>query len=160
PRYPVPVQPAVRRQRVRPTRVRGQGERHPPCPDRENQALQRPARGGAWVNVSDVDIPKYMEYVPIDLRFKIPSARLDTKLTLSFTQYKDAAPALIVAGAIALRTLSVTDLQERPIVSFPLLNVPVDALDVFAKKVNLGSILLQSPEVHLWRDKTGVLNVT
>src|SRR5262249_14461739 len=80
------------------------------------------------VNVSDVDIPKNMKYVPIDLRLKVPSARLDTKLTLSFTQYKDAPPALVVAGAIALRTLSVTDLQERPIVSFPLLNVPVDAL--------------------------------
>lgn len=112
------------------------------------------------VDVSNVEIPKYVEYLPVELKFKIPSASLDTKVSLSFTQYKDKLPTLIVAGKVTLNKLAMTDLSERPLLSFPLLDVAIDSLDVFAKKVNLGTILLQSPEVHLWRDKAGILNVT
>ena len=112
------------------------------------------------VDVSNVEIPKYMEYVPVGLKFKIPSGSLDAKVSLSFTQYKDKPPTLIVTGKVSLNKLSVIDLQERPLLSFPLLDVDIDSLDVFAQKVNLGTILLQSPEVHLWRDQAGILNVT
>ncbi len=112
------------------------------------------------VDVSNVEIPKYMEYVPAELRFRIPSGGLDTKLSLLFTQYKDKPPALIVAGKVALNKLSVTDVNDRSVLDLPLLDIAIDSLDVFAKKVSLATILLQAPEVHLWRDKTGILNVT
>lgn len=112
------------------------------------------------VDVSNVEIPHYLEYVPVELRFKVPSGSLDTKVSLSFTQYKDKPPAVIVAGRVALNKLSVTDVNERQLLNLPLLDVAIDSVDVFAKKVSLGTVLLQSPEVHLWRDKTGVLNVT
>ncbi len=112
------------------------------------------------VDVSNVEIPRYVEYVPVELRFKIPSGSLDTKVSLSFTQYKDKPPTLIVAGKAALNKLSVTDINDRSVLDLPLLDVAIDSLDVFAKKVNLGTILVQSPEVHLWRDKAGILNAT
>src|SRR5262249_60604512 len=112
------------------------------------------------VGVSNIEIPNYMESVRDGLKFKIPSGSLDAKVSLSFTQYKDKPPTLIVTGKVSLNKLSVIDLQERPLLSFPLLDVDIDSLDVFAQKVNLGTILLQSPEVHLWRDQGGILNVT
>jgi hypothetical protein len=119
-----------------------------------------PREAVLMVDASNVEIPKYMEYVPVGLKFKIPSGSLDAKVSLSFTQYKDKPPTLIVTGKVSLNKLSVIDLQERPLLSFPLLDVDIDSLDVFAQKVNLGTILLQSPEVHLWRDQAGILNVT
>ena len=111
------------------------------------------------INVSDFDIPTYLEYVPVPLRFKILSGTLDTKLSLSFTQYRDKPPALIVTGKADLKKLSVTDLAEHPLLNLPLLDFAVDSIDVFSKKVNLASVLIQSPTVHLRRDKTGALNM-
>ena len=112
------------------------------------------------VNINNVELPKYLEYVPADLRFKLTSGSLNTKLALSFTQPKDQTPALIVKGKIGLNQFALTDLDGHPLVTLPLLDVPVELLDVFDRKVNLGTILLQGPEVHLQLDKAGVLNVT
>lgn len=112
------------------------------------------------VNISNVALPTYLEYVPADLRFKLTSGSLTTKLALAFTQPKDQTPALIVNGKVGLNQFALTDLEGKPLVSFPLLEVPVESLDVFARKVNLGTILLQNPEVHLQLDKAGVLNMT
>jgi len=67
---------------------------------------------------------------------------------------------LVVKGKIELNRLSVTDFDGHPVVSLSLLDVPVELLDVFGRKANLGTILLQGPEVHLRLDKAGVLNVT
>ncbi len=112
------------------------------------------------VNINNVELAKYLEYVPADLRFKMNSGSLDTALALSFSQAKDRPPALLVNGKIGLKQLAVTDLEGHPLVSLPLLDVPVDSLDVFGHKVTLGTILLQEPEVHLQLDKAGVLNLT
>ncbi len=112
------------------------------------------------VNINNVELPKYLEYVPADLRFKLNSGSLNTKLALSFTQPKDQTPALIVNGKVGLNQLAVTDVEDHPILTLPLLDVPVESLDVFGRQVNLGTILLQSPEVHLRLDKAGILNVT
>jgi len=112
------------------------------------------------VNINNIELPKYLEYVPADLRFKLTSGSLSTKLALSFTQPQEQTPALIVNGKIGLNQLAVTDLEGHPIVTLPLLDVPVESLDVFGRKVNLGTILLQGPEIHLQLDKAGVLNVT
>lgn len=112
------------------------------------------------VNIHNSDIAKYLEYIPAELRFKVTSGILDTKVALSFTQYKDKPPTLIVNGQVGLNKLSVTDLQDRSLLNLPSLTVAIDSTDILAKKVNLATILLQSPEVHLWRDKTGIFNLT
>ena len=111
------------------------------------------------VNISDFAIPKYLEYVPVELKFKVVSGSLDAKVSLTYTQYRDKAPVLVLAGRVALKTLAVTDVEDRPLLTLPLLDVTVESADVFSKKVNLASLLLQSPEAHLWRDTTGALNV-
>jgi uncharacterized protein involved in outer membrane biogenesis len=111
------------------------------------------------IEMNGIDIPRYVEYIPVELKFKILSASLDSKLALSFIQYPDKGPALVVAGRVALNKLAITDLTERPLLRFPLLDVTIESVDVFAKKVSLTSVLLQSPEAHLWRDRSGILNL-
>jgi uncharacterized protein involved in outer membrane biogenesis/outer membrane protein OmpA-like peptidoglycan-associated protein len=111
------------------------------------------------INVSNFQLPKYMEYVPIEMKFKIPSGSLDTQLSLSFIQYRDKAPSLLVQGTIALNKLSVRDLDAAPLLEVPQLAVAVDRVDVFAKKANLRSVVLQSPELYLRRNKSGAVNV-
>jgi len=111
------------------------------------------------INISNFEIPKYLEYLPVQLKFKILSGSLDTKLSLSFTQYQNKSPALLVSGTAALNKLSVADLNSSRILNLALLDVAVESADVFSKKLNLRSLLIQSPEVTLVRAKTGTLNL-
>src|SRR5947208_13269513 len=36
------------------------------------------------LNIDKVQIPKYVEYSPVDLNFKVPSGQLDGRLTAAF----------------------------------------------------------------------------
>ncbi len=46
------------------------------------------------VNISDLDIPYYLEYVPLKREYEIPSAFLNVHAVVSFAQHKDKAPTL------------------------------------------------------------------
>ena len=89
------------------------------------------------VQISHIDLARYLEYVPADLHFKVTSGSLDTKLALSFTQPKDQPPALVITGKIGLNQFAVVDLEGRPLVTLPLLDVPIESLDVFGRKAHL-----------------------
>ena len=112
------------------------------------------------IDMNNIELPKYVEYVPADLRFKLNSGSLTTKLALSFVQHKEQPSALTVQGTVALDQLAMTDPTDQPLLTLPHLEVPIETADVFARKVQLGTILLQGPEVHAKLDKTGILNLT
>jgi 3D (Asp-Asp-Asp) domain-containing protein len=56
------------------------------------------------VNVYSLDIPRYLEYLPVKLPFKITSALLETRLTATFKLYPDMPPLLVLSGKVALDT--------------------------------------------------------
>ncbi|MER3423191.1 MAG: hypothetical protein C4293_08140, partial [Nitrospiraceae bacterium] len=111
------------------------------------------------LTVSGFEIPTYFEYVPVELRFKIPSGSLDINASLSFTQYHDKPPALLLAGKVALSDLAVTDLNAQPVVTLPLAELEVDSVNVFARTAKVTRLLIRAPEFRLSRDKSGAFNV-
>lgn len=112
------------------------------------------------VDVKNVELPKYLEYVPAELRFTLASGSLDTKLALAFTQRQGQTSTLTVRGTVALNQVAMIDLNGQPLLTLPRLEVPLETVDVFARKASLGTILLQGPEVHVKLDKMGILNLT
>lgn len=111
------------------------------------------------VTLQHVALPRYVEYVPVTLGFKVVAGTLDTQLALSFLQADGKAPALIVSGGAAIDTLTVTDEQDRALLTLPRLELGIESIDIFAKSASLTRLLLQSPDVHLRRDKLGRLNI-
>src|SRR5207237_439760 len=91
------------------------------------------------INITNFELPKYLQYVPMDLRFTMPSGTLDAKLALSFTQYRDKSPAVLLRGMMAIKTLSVRELNMAPLFELPRLAVDIDAVDVFSKQAKLKS---------------------
>ncbi|HTO43301.1 MAG TPA: DUF748 domain-containing protein [Burkholderiales bacterium] len=110
------------------------------------------------LNIYALNIPQYLEYVPVPLPVKIPSATLDVRLTASFTQYPDKPPVLVLSGRTALSNLAVTQLDGRALLNLARLEVGVESATVFARDVRLGNILVRSPEVFIRRDRDGSLN--
>lgn len=111
------------------------------------------------LTITHVDIPTYLEYVPVELRFKIPSGTLNASVSLSFFQYDDRPPALLLSGTVALNNLVVTDLNAQPVATFPLVELDVDSVNAFERTAKVTKLFIQSPELRLSRDKTGAFNV-
>ena len=102
------------------------------------------------LNLSDVDIPFYLAYVPADIPSKVTSARLDAKLVLAFRQPLDAPPALVVSGTAALRNLAVEQGGE-PLLAWERFDADAEAIDVFGRSVRLRSLKLTAPELWIRR---------
>jgi hypothetical protein len=111
------------------------------------------------IDIDHLDLPRYLAYVPAKLRFKIPSGLLDTKLTASFMRRKDKAPTLTLAGRVTLEKFALTELDDRPLLTLPLVAVRVDAAEVFARKFQIGYVLVQDPELQVRRDRSGKINL-
>lgn len=112
------------------------------------------------IMVADVNIPSYLEYLPGPLTFALPSAALDGTLTVSFRQYADRNPALVLQGTVVLKQVVVNTLDDRLVSRIPRLVVNVDAADVFNRTATVQSIALERPEFHARRNRSGIINLT
>jgi len=109
------------------------------------------------VNLVKVDVPYYLAYLPVKLRLKLKSAILDTRLKVTFIQYRDRAPRVDVAGGVSLSALDVVDDKDRPLLNLPLLDISIDSSDLLSNKVALKHVVLHSLAVHVRRGQKGGL---
>jgi uncharacterized protein involved in outer membrane biogenesis len=110
------------------------------------------------ISLNGVDIPSYLKYLPTALQFEVPSAHLDTQLTVSFMQPPNRPPAVTLAGTAALRDVSFTQ-GGSPLLSFPLLTVDISSADIPRKKMVLRRVTLDHPELHVRREKGGAFSL-
>ncbi|NNG48042.1 MAG: DUF748 domain-containing protein, partial [Deltaproteobacteria bacterium] len=111
------------------------------------------------IDIRKFDIPYYLEYVPFQRNFDVRSSYLDTKGIITYTQYKDRAPTLVFTGRVAFDTIDVRDLAGKPLLRLPLLEFSIASAELISRKVRFSSILLQSPELHLERNRKGRINL-
>jgi len=111
------------------------------------------------LNVRNFDIPHYLEYVPVRLKFRVPSGSLDAKTVLTFSQPAGKSPAVALAGNVTLKNLSITDGKDVPVLRLPSLSVGIGSLEPLARRAKLDNVVVSSPEVSLVREKSGILNV-
>jgi Domain of Unknown Function (DUF748) len=112
------------------------------------------------VNIADLDLPYYLAYVPPELlTFGMPSGRLDAKLGVVFIRQKKGEQSLSVRGDIGLRDLAIDDKQGNPVVRIPTFGLGLASVEPLVRKVHLSTISLQSPELTVRREKTGITNL-
>ncbi len=109
------------------------------------------------IDVTDLDIPYYLTYMPVKTNFTIRSGKMSLKAKLLFIQYPQ--PALTVEGRIALRQIAVSDAQDRPLLALPLLDVVLAPTKPLARLFHVASVTLESPELFIRRDPSGVTNI-
>jgi uncharacterized protein involved in outer membrane biogenesis len=109
------------------------------------------------LDLSDVDLPHYLSYVPPSVPWRLKAGRLDAKITIAFTQPQRGTPALVLSGTSALRNFAVES-ASRPLVACDRLEAAVDSFDVFARKVRVRSLKAVRPEVWVRHERTGGYN--
>ncbi|MCL5808649.1 MAG: DUF748 domain-containing protein [Deltaproteobacteria bacterium] len=111
------------------------------------------------IDINDMDIPHYLQYVPVQMNFKLISARLDSHLTIQFLMHSDQSPRLQITGNASLRKVILDDLQGNKVLRLPALTVQLASLEPLIPKVHLAQIALDAPELVIRRDKQGELTL-
>ncbi len=111
------------------------------------------------VNISDLDIPHYLEYVPLQREYEIPSAFLDVKAVVSFTQHKDKPPTLRAEGDVILKDVRITGKDKSPMVRLPMVKAVIFPSDLAARDFRLAALQVRDPEIDVSMDRNGKLNL-
>lgn len=111
------------------------------------------------INIQDIDIPYYLNYVPAKMNCQLKSARLDTNIKLNFIVNEDKSPALTLNGNVVLRDVILDDLKNNKILHLPSLNVNMASVEPFVSNIHLARIAIESPELVIRRDKEGEVNL-
>jgi uncharacterized protein involved in outer membrane biogenesis len=112
------------------------------------------------VDIADLDLPHYLAYVPRDLmNFALPSGKLDARFAIIFLRRGATGPALTVKGDLGLRQLAVDDTRGNPVLRIPTLDIGLASVEPLLRRAHLSRISLQSPELTVRREKTGVTNL-
>ena len=111
------------------------------------------------INIDKLEIPKYLEYSPVTLNFKLPSGQLHGKLTANFRTSKNAPSVLSITGDVGLTNVEMQQTDNAPLLKLPSFEVAIDAIQVFARKGALKSVKAQGVELHVNRSRDGKLNL-
>ncbi|MFA6147151.1 MAG: DUF748 domain-containing protein [bacterium] len=111
------------------------------------------------VNVMDLDIPHYLEYIPFRREYDVPTAFLDIKGAVSFAQPKGKPPVVRVEGDVFLRQLRIVDREKTPMVVLPMAKVTILPSDVIAPELKVSRVTVTDPEIGARIDRKGKLNL-
>ncbi|HQT27597.1 MAG TPA: DUF748 domain-containing protein, partial [Burkholderiales bacterium] len=105
------------------------------------------------LDMKDVDIPSYLKYLPVPLKFGVRSAHLDAGLAIAFMEPPDQPPSVTLSGTATLTAVSLTQGDNAPLLAFPRLTVDIASADISRKTLILNRIALDHPELYLRREK-------
>jgi hypothetical protein len=110
------------------------------------------------LNLDEVALPRYLEYLPGKPNFKLPSASLSTRLTASFVQPKGKAAALVIHGDASLKNVALTQPDGKSLLKLATLEAKLASLDIFAGRYDLARVAFDGLDVDVARDRNGQLN--
>ena len=111
------------------------------------------------VDLGDLPLPAYIEYVPIAIPVKVQSGVLGGKANLSFIGRGKEPPQLAIDGTFKLSDLAVTERSGAKLVRVPSLDIGLDRFDVFGNSADLRSIVADGVELDVRRDARGEINL-
>jgi len=111
------------------------------------------------VNIANLDIPHYLEYVPLQRDYEILSAFLDVKVVVTFTQHKDKPPTLSAEGDVVLREVRVLGKDKSPMVRLPMVKAVISPSNLAVRDFRLAALQVQDPEIDVSMDRNGKLNL-
>jgi uncharacterized protein involved in outer membrane biogenesis len=115
----------------------------------------------ARISIPALDLTPYLAYLPADLPVRLKTGVLHADLTVAFEQTAEAHVGLsgqLSATQVELVSGSGIPPPAGDLLSFEALNLALKDTRPLARQINLESIELVKPELHLARDKSGLLN--
>jgi len=107
------------------------------------------------LDLHDFDLTPWVVYSPVQLPFRLASAKLDLGLDVTFAQPPGKAPSIVVAGRTELKAVAADFLTGQPLLRLASAAAEIAAIEPLAGRYELAKVRVVSPEVWVWRDKDG-----
>ena len=127
--------------------------------DGETKPFKDSRESTIHIDIDKLQIPKYVEYSPIEPNFKVPSGQLNSKLVVTFKTSKDKPSVLSISGNVGVADFVLHEKTDTLLLNLPALDVVIDDVEVFAKQATVKSVKVQAPELHVTRNRDGTLNL-
>ncbi len=108
--------------------------------------------------LKELDLPYYLTYSPVELAFKLPSGTLDAAFKLSYLEYNDRGPDLIVDGRMAINDFKLTGVDDSPMLDFKTFTIDLARADILNQEFRISSVLLERPTVNAVLKSDGIFN--
>ncbi|MDX9885384.1 DUF748 domain-containing protein [Thauera sp.] len=111
------------------------------------------------VALKQFDLAPWMAYLPIEPRFRLPSALLTTNLEVSFSQPTDAPPVVALRGPLHIDQLVLQDREGEPVATVAELELEFADVQPLIGRWHFTRLRLDKPEVDLVMLKDGRMNI-
>ena len=111
------------------------------------------------LNLEDIELTRYLGYLPDLSRVKVVSALGNVHLSASFQQFENKAAALVLSGDAALKSVQVLALDGKPLLKLPELAVTLDKSDLFGSTFNIARVLINGLQADVTRSRDGRLSL-
>lgn len=117
------------------------------------------------LDVADLDLPTYIDFVPVQLRFKVAAGKLAAKLALSFKAATQddkghtTSRMLNVSGHVGVNDLRLTDRTDREALTARSIDVDIAKLDPLQGDVALQRVAIADAHVEATRRRDGSIDL-
>ncbi len=111
------------------------------------------------IDIRDIDVPFYLQYVPVKMNFKLTQALLDIRLQVHFIMPQKQAPELNLTGRVDLKKVALDDLRGNKILRLPVLSVNLASVQPLVPKVHLSEVSLGGLQLAVRRSPKGEINL-
>lgn len=110
------------------------------------------------LDADELDLTRYLGYLPASMQVRVPSGRLDLRMTASFRQQADKAPALVLDGEARLKGLQVLEPDGRQVLRLADLGLTLRQADVLGNRIDIARIAMNGLQAEVTRGADGVWN--
>jgi uncharacterized protein involved in outer membrane biogenesis len=110
------------------------------------------------IDIDELPLAKYFEYIPVPLRFRIPAGSLSTRLELALSTQNEKLHTLTLSGTAALKNFAMERTDRTPLLAVGGLTVDIGSLDLVNRSAAIKSVRIESPRADVVRRKDGQLN--
>jgi hypothetical protein len=111
------------------------------------------------VRIANLDLTRFVPYVPVHLEADIASALLNVAVDASFVRPRAGTPSLSLKGRVALDRLDVRHPTGAPLVAWKELEVVVGKADLAGQRFTVDEVTLTGLELHARRLANGSLDL-
>ncbi|HPC86252.1 MAG TPA: DUF748 domain-containing protein [Smithellaceae bacterium] len=125
----------------------------------ETQPFQTSRESLLDIDIRNIDVPFYLQYVPVKMNFKLTQALLDIRLQVHFIMPQKQAPELKLTGRADLKQVSLDDLRGNKILRLPVLSANLASVQPLVPSVHLSEVSLDGLQLAVRRNPKGEINL-
>ncbi|MBF0287781.1 MAG: DUF748 domain-containing protein [SAR324 cluster bacterium] len=112
----------------------------------------------ASLEVQQIALPDYMEYVPVELNFDVASGVIHGSSQISFSWSDSKKPLVELSAELGLDDLKIVA-DQQTVLELPSAQVTLLSSEPLEKKIHVGQIALNDLFVNIERESSGQLNL-